>query len=436
LERISLVRDKSLLKWVGDFIVKHELAMPSSKVVCALSGGPDSMLLSHVCEGLKQQGLLKSVRHIHIDHGLRSASAQEAFTLKKWCQDWGWDFRLKKVTGEIPNSNVEMWARKVRRHLLLSELESDEVLFLGHHIDDSFEWFIRQTLASSQGPFSQGIPLINGLVRRPFHCLSRKQIETFVADFEMPVITDSSNQDTRFQRNALRKEVKPNLLKMFPKGLAHYVERSNQWAHKERKHVSDDNAEDDSSKVNVARYILGSEVICLNLMEGQRWDLAKEEILDAIKELSAKKRGSIRQNLTKLLNTLQEGKMRGPLSFTGGVQVYIYPGTLLFLSEKGEKQVREWIEKVIKRFNKGSDIPKCSLQNIRTRLSQLGGLPFIAFKGKTFGLTGLKKDPMFQDLIDELGAHDFYFRPLRHMELAAIKSDRLNQLLTAMPLLR
>jgi hypothetical protein len=164
--------------------------------------------------------------------------------------------------------------------------------------------------------------------------------------------------------------------------------------------------------------------------------LAKEEILDAIKELSAKKRGSIRQNLTKLLNTLQEGKMRGPLSFTGGVQVYIYPGTLLFLSEKGEKQVREWIEKGIKRFNKGSDIPKCSLQNIRTRLSQLGGLPFIAFKGKTFGLTGLKKDPMFQDLIDELGAHDFYFRPLRHMELAAIKSDRLNQLLTAMPLLR
>ena len=424
------------MKWVGDFIVKHDLSMPSGQVVCALSGGPDSMLLSHICEGLKHQGLLESVRHIHIDHGLRTTSAQEAFTLKKWCQEWGWDFRLKKVTGEIPASNVEMWARKVRRHLLLSELESDEVLFLGHHIDDSFEWFIRQTLASSQGPFSHGIPLINGQVRRPFHCLSRKQIERFVADFEMPVITDSSNQDTRFQRNALRKEVKPNLLKMFPKGLAHYVERSNQWAHKENKHVTDDNVADDNTKINVSRYVLGSEVICLNLMEGQRWDLAKEEILNAIKELSGKKRGSIRQNLTKLLNTLQEGKMRGPLSFSGGVQVYIYPGTLLFLSEKGEKQVREWIKKVIKRFNEGSDIPEVRLDNIRAKLNQLGGLPFIAFKGKTFGLTGLKKDPLFQELIDEFGAYDFYFRPLRHMELAAIKSDRLDQPFLAIPLLR
>ncbi|MCF8059645.1 MAG: tRNA lysidine(34) synthetase TilS [Bacteriovoracaceae bacterium] len=434
MESSSLVSDKSLLKWVGSFIEKHDLAKPDSKVVCALSGGPDSMLLSHICEGLKNQGLLKSVRHIHIDHGLRPSSGKEAFKLKGWCEKWGWDFTLKKVTGEPPASNIENWARKVRRHLLLSELKTGEVLFLGHHIDDSFEWFIRQTLASSQGPFAQGIPLVNGLVRRPFHCLSRKQIERFVSEFNLPCILDYSNEDERFQRNAIRKQVKPNLLKMFPKGMAHYVERSNQWAHKEGKHVFDELRPVDTPVV--ARFALGSGVVCLNLLIEERWEVARADILQTLKDLSTKERGSLRQNVSKLFETLEEGKMRGPLHFSGGVRIYIYPGTLLFMSVKGEEEFLTWISKTTKRIQKASDIPRVSIQGLKTQLQQLGGLPFVAFKGKTFGLEGLKKDPLFQDLIDELKSIDFYFRPLRHLELAALKSDRTNQAFQSFVLLR
>lgn len=422
----SLITEKELLRWVGEFIEAHELAGPHKRVVCALSGGPDSMLLSHVCEGLYKEGKLKSVRHIHIDHGLRPESGEQAFKLKGLAQKWGWDFTLQKVTSTPPKSNIEAWARRVRRHLLLSHLKEGEhegeVLFLAHHIDDSFEWFLRQTLGSSQGTFNHGIPLINGKVRRPFHCLSRKQIERFVEQFKIPTIKDKSNLDRRFQRNQMRQDIKKPLLSMFPKGLAHYVERSNQWALKE----GVDRPKANLKPLKVKEHRLSKNVVCLSLKEEGRWEEAKDSVLKTLKKLSSKERGSLRQNLSKLFETLKDGRQRGPLSFSGGVHVYIYPGTLLFTNEVGLKELIQFQEHLKKNIS-GSQIPETAIKKHHKRLKSAKGLPFVLFRGKTFGLKGLKNDPLFQDLIDWAHDQNLYLRPLRHLELAAIKQGRLEQ---------
>lgn len=425
---ISLVTDKALIKWVGDFIIKHQLLGESRKVVCGLSGGADSMLLSHICEGLKKEGFLKSVRHIHIDHGLRSESAKEAFKLKNWALSWFWDFKILKISGRVPKSNIEAWARKLRRHLLLSECKEDEVLFLAHNIDDSFEWFIRQTLGSSQGPLRQGIPLINGLVRRPLHCLSRKQISHFIRDFKIPIIEDLSNKDIRFQRNQIRHQVKRPLLEMFPKGMAHFVERSNQWA--EREGLTSYSNKKKESKIEspkVIRTSWGQNVVCLIMKENSRWEDSRSLIIETIQELSDKSRGQIRQNLAKLFATLVEGKTRGPLKFSGGVEVAIYPGCLLILNQKGRNSLCD----AISEYNiKTSQIPKVSLEKLFLEVHE-SKLPFVFFKDKSFGLKGLKSDPYFQDLIDQGLRNKLFFRPISHLTLAATKQDRLNQKISA-----
>lgn len=420
MESTSFVTDQALLQWVGEFIDKNQLAGSSRKVVCGLSGGADSMLLSHVCEALMNAGHLQSVRHIHIDHGLRLESAKQAFKLKEWAKDWGWNLRVHKITGEIPKSNIEAWARKIRHHLLNSDCQDDEVIFLAHHIDDSFEWFIRQTLGSSQGPLRQGIPLVNKKVRRPFHCLSREQIERFVKRFKLPTLEDPSNKNLRYQRNKIRHQVKAPLLEIFPKGMAHFVERSNQWA--EERGLTPKSKE---SPPKVEEFWWGKNCVSLVMTEQGRWEEVKPQIVETITRLSPKKRGELRQNLAKLFNTLIEGRMRGPLVFSGGIEVAIYPGMLLILNQKGRVKLVE-AAKNFKLHLKTSQIPWRSLQKLN-KDARTSGIPFVLFRGKTFGLKGLKEDPYFQKVIDLGQEYDLYFRPLRHLEMAATKQGRTTQ---------
>lgn len=435
---MHLISDLELTRWVGDFIDKHKLAGTSGKVVVGLSGGPDSMLLSHICEALVEQGRLNHVRHIHIDHGLRRESGKEAFLLKEWCKKWRWKFSLKKITGPIPKSNIEAWARKERRELLSMDLNKDEVLFLGHHIDDSFEWYLRKTLNSSKGDFTFGIPLINGVVRRPFHCLTRSQIEKFVARFQIPFIEDSSNADSRFQRNALRKEVKAPLMKLFPKGMAHYVERSNQWANELKR------AKEESGPVGqLSRYILGNSLICLQKRGGDFRDFEKD-ILHAIKELSSSERGNLRQNLEKLYQSLDGAGRPGPLSFSGGVKVRMYGETLLFYNPDGEEDLKKyngkWVSRVI-----ASDIPCENIKGLERTLQALGGLPYCLYDEKEFGLKGLSQDPLFQQIIDHGRELGLGFRPIsfllredekRSARARSKKTDLGSQCYKLFPLLR
>lgn len=416
--------DLDLTKWVGNFIKKHNLSGEKGRVVVGLSGGPDSMLLSHVCEALVEQGHLQSVRHIHLDHGLRPSSGDQAFQLKEWCKEWRWDFSLKKITGPTPKSNIESWARTQRREILLSELKEGEVLFLAHHIDDSFEWYLRKTVNSSKGDFTFGIPLVNGKVRRPFHCLTREQIERFVRLFQIPYLEDESNHDIRFQRNALRKEVKAPLLKLFPKGLAHYVERSNQWANSQNSKLG-----------SLERFSLGKNIVCLQKDGGEFRDFERDIIL-AIKGLSKNERGSLRQNLEKLYTALETHGRPGPLDFSGGVKIRMYGETLLFYNQRGAEDFKSYQKKWISRLE-ATDIPFVDVSTSLRNIQSLGGLPFCLFRELDWQIKGLRKDPMFQELIDAAGIRNLGLRPLRFLvrELQK-KSDSRSQEFSVLPLLR
>ncbi len=68
---------------------KARLLPESGKVVVALSGGRDSMALLHVVCVLKKQGLLKSVRAFHVNHGTRPENGEEEELVKKFCQKSG-----------------------------------------------------------------------------------------------------------------------------------------------------------------------------------------------------------------------------------------------------------------------------------------------------------------------------------------------------------
>lgn len=207
-----------------------ELAPPPRKVSVALSGGLDSVCLLHAAVAwARASGAQLSAHHVH--HGLSpNADAWLAFCEAR-CAEWGVPFshtRLQLVRGG--GESLEAVARSAR-HAALSALDVDTVLF-AHHQDDQVETFFLQLLRGAGPAGLAGMPAIQqrGLQRwvRPWLAVSRSKLKEYAQAHALSWVEDESNQDTRFDRNALRQQVLPELEARFP----HYrdaVIRAMQW---------------------------------------------------------------------------------------------------------------------------------------------------------------------------------------------------------------
>ncbi len=393
--------------------------------VVGLSGGSDSLLLSHVLEGLKARGHFQELRHLHIDHGLRPNSAEQAQALKAYAQARGWNIEVVKLDHAPPNSNIESWGRLERKRVFDSKLGKGELLYLGHHIDDSFEWYLRQTLGSSASGHTYGIPLINGPIRRPFHCLTKNQIDRFSTLLKLPIQRDQSNDSLIFQRNAISKLIKGPLLKLFPKGLAHYVEHANNWASKEGLRLQGN----ESSELLIKEHCKGRvHTLTKITAHGEYlndWAPHKAEIVNLICQLSTKGRGELRQNLAKLFKAATANGARGPLHFSGGVRVFIYPGFLVFLGSQASRDSAELFSAVATQIpGKG-----LSLNQAYSLLKKKeGSLGLISFEAeKLLGLRGLRRDELFDDVIHTLKEQGLSLRPFSQLYQRAASRDLLDQ---------
>jgi tRNA(Ile)-lysidine synthase len=120
-------------------------------------------------------------------------------------------------------------------------LDGEEKIVLAHHIDDSFEWTLLQSLRSSNIEGLVGIPLLNGKVIRPFMCVTKAQIGKFVQAFDLPFIEDPTNESLKYERNYIRNEVIPAFSDRYKQYLKHYVYRHNEISRRLGMHLLDRN---------------------------------------------------------------------------------------------------------------------------------------------------------------------------------------------------
>lgn len=311
-------------------------------IAVALSTGADSMALLYLLHKLKGQNLYLELRAIHINHGTRpEENALEEKLAEDFCRKLGLTLTVVHLKLDIDQKNFEGEARRLRYRALFKDLRQDELLFLGHHIDDSFEWSLMQRGRSSELKSQIGIPLVNGRIRRPLMCFTRKQIELIVKEAGLIHSEDSSNKNNKFLRNDLRNNLIPQLKKRFPKYLKHYVRQSEQLAHRLEVHRNqeisqvlrwEENLTTPLSGIIILRHPLGK-----NLFQG-----AEEVLRQGIYQLSQKNRGRISEEVNKLIEAAALFKS-GPMSFSGGVKVYIKRGELLIVAKGYENAAQGFL---------------------------------------------------------------------------------------------
>jgi tRNA(Ile)-lysidine synthetase-like protein len=282
----------------------------------AVSGGLDSMTLLWFAARLHQEGKIGPVRAVYVHHQTRAEQDQEQRVVEEFCKELRVPFKAVKIKWDkkAPKANFEAQARQKRRQLLSSELKKGENLWMGHHLDDSYEWWLMQRSRSTNLKAALGIPVRNGPIIRPFLCVTRKQIEK-IAGFEgLRFIQDPTNQDTHFDRNYVRHEVIPKIKKRYPKYLKHYAHMSNFGA----------------QILNLSAINLGQGHIFVYsdgaMLIGDKF--AEYQIRELIEQFSTAKRGELTESIVKMQKAISK-KKKGPFNFSGGVSAYFSGGTLL-----------------------------------------------------------------------------------------------------------
>ena len=212
---------------VWQYIKKHNLLNPNDLHIVALSGGADSVALLLL---LKEHGF--NVHAAHCNFHLRGAESDgdEAFCVEL-CQQLGVELHRAhfdtREYAELHKVSIEMAARELR-YKWFEQLRQDigaAGICVAHHRDDSVETVLLNLVRGTGLRGLTGIQPRNGSILRPLLCVSRAEIEAFLAEKGQKYVTDSTNLEADVQRNVVRLEVFPLLRKLNP-AVAENIQRT------------------------------------------------------------------------------------------------------------------------------------------------------------------------------------------------------------------
>lgn len=202
---------------------QYDMLPRGGTVLCALSGGADSVCLLHW------------LHHLRAEYGFRLIAAHYNHRLRGVQSDRDEQF-VRDLTASLPNvelvvgrgnvaataaqrkQGVEETARDMRYAFLLQVAQDvrADVITTAHNANDNAETFLLNLMRGCGLNGLCAIPPRRGNIVRPLLTTSRRDIETYLAIHNLPHVEDSSNNDQRYTRNRVRARLLPLLVQLSP----------------------------------------------------------------------------------------------------------------------------------------------------------------------------------------------------------------------------
>ena len=184
-------------------------------VVVAVSGGPDSMVLLHLVNNLKQEYSLKIVC-AHVNHKLRDESEDEADMIRHYCTKNAISFEYMTIDN-YKDDNFHNDAR-IKRYTFFEECVNKyqaNHLLTAHHGDDLIETILMRLIRGSSlkgyAGFLETIPRETFIILRPLIQNTKTEIMEFAKENKIIYAVDQSNEKDIYTRNRIRKNILPSL---------------------------------------------------------------------------------------------------------------------------------------------------------------------------------------------------------------------------------
>ena len=195
-------------------IRRYDMIRPGDRVVCALSGGADSVALLFGLYLLKEKLQIR-LEAAHFNHQLRGAESDrdEAFA-RELCDQY--DIPIHVGRGEVVagKKGLEAAARDAR-YAFFDILPGK--IATAHTADDNAETVLMRMVRGTGLRGLGGIPPVRGRLIRPMLLVTRDQVESFLTEYCLFHVEDSSNATDDFLRNRIRRHILPALREENPK---------------------------------------------------------------------------------------------------------------------------------------------------------------------------------------------------------------------------
>ena len=188
----------------------QNLIPEGSHLVVAISGGIDSVVLTHV--------LLNILDHFnyrltlaHVNHGLRENSDRDMKFVQHLSQKWNIPCEVIHLDPKTKNSNesLESWARKHRYEALekIRMKKRGDFILTAHHKTDQAETILMRLAQGSGGKGLRGVHPKVDLVRRPLLYFTKQEIMDYAQQHTLTFVEDETNSDISIPRNFIRHNV-------------------------------------------------------------------------------------------------------------------------------------------------------------------------------------------------------------------------------------
>ncbi len=237
----------SLLQRFNKFIKDNNLFSPKDKLLPAVSGGVDSVVLCELC---KQAGFHFTIAHCNFQLRGEESERDEQF-VRQLGEKYGVEVMVKKFDtekyasenklsiqeaarilryewfDEIVNGQLAMGNSKLSENICYSPLAIH--ILTAHHADDNAETVLMNFCRGTGLHGLTGIPVSYGNIKRPLLTFSKNELLQFAKEQNLDFVEDSSNQSSRYTRNLFRNEIIPAIIRAYPQVTENLVDNINRF---------------------------------------------------------------------------------------------------------------------------------------------------------------------------------------------------------------
>lgn len=223
--------------------------LKEKKLLIAISGGVDSVVLTHL---LHQLQFNISLAHCNFQLRKEESDIDEVFV-----KELGESLNIQTYTthfntNEYATKNklsTQLAARELRYSWFdkLSQENAFDYILTAHHADDNLETFLINLSRGTGLEGLTGIPSINNNIVRPLLIFSREEILNFAKQNNIEWREDKSNAETKYVRNKIRHQITPTLKELNPSFLDNFSKTINYL--KESQQIVTDKIEEISSEI-------------------------------------------------------------------------------------------------------------------------------------------------------------------------------------------
>jgi tRNA(Ile)-lysidine synthase len=200
------------------------------RVICAVSGGGDSIAMLHVLARLAPELRIELFAH-GVDHGLRPEAGAELDLAERLAQELGVPF-ARTALGLADGGNLQARAREARYAALdaAREIVGARWVATAHHADDRAETVVMRVL---RGTSPRGLAVLPAAAEhrlRPLIRSPKSAITQHLSRHDLRFASDPSNQNPRFLRTRIRHELMPLLEDLAPGAAARLNLLADEWA--------------------------------------------------------------------------------------------------------------------------------------------------------------------------------------------------------------